>query len=128
MGIQWWCDQSSCPIGGAFCLFYKTSVLMPHLSMEWGVWGFTLTRALVVHDWNSKQSSLFRCAPVYNVGRFPSVQSGWSNQSVIKYGTHEFSELVLARMALLMVQSRLVLPLQLAKMRELGELWWEKCM
>ena len=23
-------------IGGAFCLFYKSSVLMPHLSPSWG--------------------------------------------------------------------------------------------
>ena len=35
-------------------------------------------------------------------------------------GTHEFSELVLARMALLMDQSRSVLPLRLAKTRESG--------
>ena len=41
--------------------------------------------------------------------------------------THEFSELVLARMALLMDQSRSVLPLRSAKAREFGELWREKC-
>ena len=40
-------------------------------------------------------------------------------------GTHEFSELVLARMALLMDQSRSVLPLRSAKAREFGELWRE---
>ena len=27
------------PIGGAFCLFYKLSVLMPHLSPGWGGMG-----------------------------------------------------------------------------------------
>ena len=32
------------PIGGAFCLFYKSSVLMPHLFQGWG---FTLTSVLV---------------------------------------------------------------------------------
>ena len=37
-------------------------------------------------------------------------------------GTHEFSELVLARTVLLMDQSRSVLPLRSAKARELGEL------
>ena len=42
-------------------------------------------------------------------------------------GTHEFSELVLARMTLLVDQSRSVLPLQSAKAREFGELWREKC-
>ena len=41
--------------------------------------------------------------------------------------THEFSELVLAGMALLMDQSHSVLPLRSAKAREYGELWWEKC-
>ena len=40
-------------------------------------------------------------------------------------GPHEFSDLVLARMALLMDQSRSVLPLQSAKARKLGELWRE---
>ena len=40
-------------------------------------------------------------------------------------GTHEFSELVLARTVLLMDQSRSVLPLRSAKARELGELWRE---
>ena len=39
--------------------------------------------------------------------------------------THEFSELVLARMALLMDQSRSVLQLQSAKARKFGELWRE---
>ena len=42
-------------------------------------------------------------------------------------GTHEFSELVLARMVLLMDESRSVLPLRSAKAREFGELWREKC-
>ena len=42
-------------------------------------------------------------------------------------GTHEFAELVLIRMALIMVQSRSVLPLRSAKAREFGELWREKC-
>ena len=37
-------------------------------------------------------------------------------------GTHEFSELVLARMALLMAQSRAVLPLGSAKAGEFREL------
>ena len=41
-------------------------------------------------------------------------------------GTHEFSGLVLARMSLLMDQSRSVLPLRSAKAREFGELWREK--
>ena len=41
-------------------------------------------------------------------------------------GTHEFSELVLAKMALFMDQSRSVLPLRSAKAREFGELWREK--
>ena len=42
--------------------------------------------------------------------------------------THEFSELVLARMSLLMDQSRSVLPLRSAKAREFGDwLWREKC-
>ena len=40
---------------------------------------------------------------------------------------HEFSELVLDRMALLMDQSRSVLPLRSANAREFGELWREKC-
>ena len=40
-------------------------------------------------------------------------------------GMHEFSELILVRMALLMDQSRLVLPLLSAKTREFGELRWE---
>ena len=38
-------------------------------------------------------------------------------------GTHEFSELVLARMVLLMDQSRSVLPLRSSKAREFRELW-----
>ena len=42
--------------------------------------------------------------------------SGLTNQ--LLNGTHEFSELVLAGMDLLMGQSRSVLPLQLAKARE----------
>ena len=42
-------------------------------------------------------------------------------------GTYEFSELVLARMVLLMDQSRSVLPLRSAKARVFGELWREKC-
>ena len=43
-------------------------------------------------------------------------------------GTHELSELVLARMVLLMDQSRQVsLPFRSAKAREFGELWREKC-
>ena len=41
-------------------------------------------------------------------------------------GTHEFSELGLAKMALFMDQSRSVLPLRSAKAREFGELWREK--
>ena len=40
---------------------------------------------------------------------------------------HEFSELVLSRMSLLVDQSRSVLPLRSAKAREYGELWREKC-
>ena len=46
-----------------------------------------------------------------------STSQNWLN------GTHEFSELVLARMALLMDQSRSVLPLRSVKAREFGELW-----
>ena len=42
-------------------------------------------------------------------------------------GTHELSKLVLARMALLMDQSDLVLLLQSANVRELGEVLWEIC-
>ena len=42
-------------------------------------------------------------------------------------GTHEFSELVWVRMALLVDQSLSCLPLRSAEARELGELWWEKC-
>ena len=42
-------------------------------------------------------------------------------------GMLEFSELVLDKMALLVDQSRSVLPLWSAKVREFGELWWEKC-
>ena len=38
-------------------------------------------------------------------------------------GAHEFSELGLANMVLLMDQSRSVLPLRSAKAREFGELW-----
>ena len=41
-------------------------------------------------------------------------------------GTHEFSELVLTRMALLMDQSHLVLPLLSAKVQKFVELWQEK--
>ena len=41
-------------------------------------------------------------------------------------GTHEFSELVLARMVLLVDQSGSVLPLRSAKAREFGELWREE--
>ena len=48
--------------------------------------------------------------------RFPLVRSD------------KFSEMVLTRMALLMGQSRSVLPLRSAKAQELGELWREKCM
>ena len=39
------------------------------------------------------------------------------------YGTHEFSELVLARKSLFMNQSSSVLQLRSAKAREFGELW-----
>ena len=42
-------------------------------------------------------------------------------------GTHEFSELVLAKMSLLVDQSRSVLLLRLAKAREFGELRRDKC-
>ena len=41
-------------------------------------------------------------------------------------GTHEFSELVLARMTLLMDQSRSGLPLRSAKARVFGKLWREE--
>ena len=41
-------------------------------------------------------------------------------------GTHEFSELVLARMVLFMYQSRSVLLLRSSKAWEFGELWREK--
>ena len=41
-------------------------------------------------------------------------------------GTYELSELVLVRMALLMDQSRSILPLRSAKAREFGELWRKK--
>ena len=40
---------------------------------------------------------------------------------------HEFSELVMARMAMLMDQSRSVLLLPTVKAREFGKLWREKC-
>ena len=40
-------------------------------------------------------------------------------------GTNEFSELVLARMSLLMEQRSSVLPLRSAKAREFGKLWRE---
>ena len=42
-------------------------------------------------------------------------------------GTPEFSELVLTRMVLPIDQSRSVLPLWSAKIREFGVLWREKC-
>ena len=42
-------------------------------------------------------------------------------------GTYEFSEMVLARMALLMDQSRAVLPLRSAKAREFVEFLRKKC-
>ena len=54
--------------------------------------------------------------------------SGLSGQtSQFLNGTHEFLELVLARMSLLIDLSRSVLPLRSAKAREFGELWREKC-
>ena len=40
---------------------------------------------------------------------------------------HEFSELVIARMALLIDQRRSVFPLRSTKAREFGDLWREKC-
>ena len=45
----------------------------------------------------------------------------------IQKGTKKFSELVLARMSLLVDQSRSVLPLPSAKAREFAELWRKKC-
>ena len=53
-------------------------------------------------------------------GRFPFAWAALSEQSVLN-GTHEFSELVLARMALLIDKSRSVLPLRSAKEREFGD-------
>ena len=69
---------------------------------------------------NSPRLKLFRSLSICPVQR-----SGPPRQFL--NGTHEFSELVLARMSLLMDQSRSVLPLRSAKAQELGELWWEKC-
>ena len=57
-------------------------------------------------------------------GRFLFVRSNHWVQFL--NGTHEFSELVAAKMALLMDQSRSVLPLRWGKAREFGELWREK--
>ena len=53
--------------------------------------------------------------------------SGLAGPSQFLNGTHEFSELLLARIVLLVDQSRSVLPLRSAKAREFGKLWWEKC-
>ena len=58
--------------------------------------------------------------PGTDSGRLPCVRPGEFDHSVFK--RHEFSKLVLLRMALLMDQSRSVLPLRLAKAREFGEL------
>ena len=52
-----------------------------------------------------------------SVLRFPHVRSDQSVLFPFKNGTHEFSELVLARMVLLMDQSRSVLSLRSAKAR-----------
>ena len=54
-----------------------------------------------------------------------SVLSGPTSQFL--NGIYEFSELVLARMLLLIDQSHSVLPLRSAKAQEFGELWREKC-
>ena len=50
-----------------------------------------------------------------------------STGQFLKGTRHEFSELILARVALLMDQSRSIPPLRSAKAREFGELWREKC-
>ena len=50
----------------------------------------------------------------------------WSSRSSQSAGTCEFPELVLARMTLLMDESRAILPLWSSKAREFGELWREK--
>ena len=62
----------------------------------------------------------------FDQARFPSVWSEWPTSQFLNE-THDFLELVLARMALLMDQSCPVLPLRSAKAQEFGELWREKC-
>ena len=49
--------------------------------------------------------------------------SGLAGPSQFLNGTHEFSELLVARIVLLVDQSRSVLPLRSAKAREFGKLW-----
>ena len=88
-----------------------------HSDLRRGVWwseglGLVMGRLSKESNW-TLQSYLLLC-------RFPFVQSGRTDQSVLKWA-QQFSELVLARMALFMNQSNSVLP------REFGELWREKC-
>ena len=76
-------------------------------SVQWWLWPQEITTGLYI---------------TFHMSRLACPTSQFLN------GTHKFSELVLARMAMPMDQSHSVFPLWLAKVREFGELWREKSM
>ena len=109
--------QGSLDVDGVKSVFNKTSSRMERMDC-------LVQPASVLKGWVTCNLTVRVLLVGFLVAFHYSRLSGPTSQFL--NGTHELSELVLARMSLLMDQSRSVLPLRSAKAREFGELGREK--